>query len=482
MMRGNGTGVRRRAITAVALAAGLLGGAGGLAAAPAGAEVHERVLRYGPVEIGPYAVHREEVSYGVPAPELDGHLTAISADVVDARGRRVPISRTMLHHIVLANTGARLGERRDATCDRFTLFDGERMLPRLGERFYAAGEERAKLELPDGYGYRIRAGDRWAMSLMLMNHRNRPDKVWVQYRVRVETGRDLRPVDPWWLDVENCRLDPIYDVPGGGPRGSTHTRTTDFVAPASGRLVFGGAHLHGGGKALTLRSVTCGDRVLYDARPLWGRPTHPFYTVRPVLHEPGPVSMGHFSSAEGIPVSKGERLRLTSSYDGELPHVRAMGIMIVAFAPDPSVPAGCGPLPGDIRSFQPSATRGRTATPRTTIPLNLLPVEQLGTGRVARPVTRPPGAPVVRPRGGEVEVGTMFFRPANLEVRRGARVRWRFTGEVLHNVTLAQGPRGFSSFDLDRERVYEQRLTRPGTYRLFCGLHPTSMVQTVRVR
>ncbi|HYF27140.1 MAG TPA: hypothetical protein VD931_15460 [Baekduia sp.] len=109
----------------------------------------ERVLRYGPVELGPYAVHRDEVTYGVPAPERDGWLTAISADVVDARGRRVPIARTMLHHIVLANTGPRLGERADATCERFTLFDGERTLPRLGERFYAAGEERARLDLPD---------------------------------------------------------------------------------------------------------------------------------------------------------------------------------------------------------------------------------------------------------------------------------------------------------------------------------------------
>lgn len=466
---------------AVVVALALVAGAGAVTPVAHGA-VEEKVLRYGPISIAPYGVHREEVSYGVPAPELDGYLTAISANVVDADGSAVPIRRTMLHHIVLANTGARLGERRDATCDRFTLFDGERMLPRLGERFYAAGEERARLDLPAGYGYRIRAADRWAMSLMLMNHRNRVDRVFVEYRVRVETERALRSVDPWWLDVENCRLDPIYDVPGGGRRGSTHTRSTDFVAPAAGRLVFGGAHLHGGGKALTLRSVDCGDRVLYDSRPLWGRPTHPFYNVRPVLHEPGPVSMGHFSSAQGIPVAKGERLRLTAAYDGELPHVRAMGIMIVAFAPDPAVSTPCSALPGDVRSYQPSARVGRTATPRTTIPLNYLPVHQLGTGRVARAVTGPPGVAVVRPRGGEVEVGTMFFEPANLEVRRGATVRWRFTGDVLHNVTLAQGPRGFASFDLDRERTYEQRLTRRGTYRLFCALHPTSMLQTVKVR
>lgn len=453
-----------------------------LGAAPADAAVQERVLRYGPVALGPYEVHREEVTYGVPAPEVDGWLTAIRADVVDAAGRPVPIARTMLHHIVLANTGTRLGERQDATCDGFTLFDGERRLPRLGERFYAAGEERARLDLPEGYGYRLRAGDRWAMSLMLMNHRNRADEVYVQYTVRVETERDLTPVDPWWLDVENCRLDPIYDVPGGRPRGSTDVRTAEFVAPQSGRLVFGGAHLHGGGKGLTLQSMTCGGRVLYDSRPLWALPDHPFYRVRPVLHEPGPLSMSHFSSAQGIPVAAGERLRLTSRYDAELPHVRAMGIMVVAFAPDPAVGRACGAMPADVRRFQPTAGPGRRRTPRTTIPLNWLPPSRLGSGRPARPVSAPPGAPVVRPRGGTVDVGDSAFSPPNLEVRRGATVRWRFIGSALHNVTVAQGPRGFASYDLDRERTYAQRLTRPGTYRLFCALHPTTMLQTVRVR
>jgi len=454
----------------------------GLAAPPAQGAVEEKVLRYGPVTLGPYDVHREEVTYGVPAPQVDGWLTAISANVVNADGSEVPISRTMLHHIVLANTGARVGERRDATCDTFTLFDGERQLPRLGERFYAAGEERARLDLPEGYGYRIRAGDRWAMSLMLMNHRNRTDKVFVEYRVRVETGRELVPIDPWWLDVVNCKLDPIYDVPGGGNRGSTHARHADFVAPAAGRLVFGGAHVHGGGKALTLRSQSCGGRVLYDSRPLWGLPAHPFYKVRPVLHEPGPISMSHLSSAQGIPVAKGERLRLTASYDGELPHVRAMGIMILAFAPDPAVTTACAALPGDVRSYQTTTLRGRNATPRTTIPLNYLPPGQLGSGRRARAVDGPPGAPLVRSRGGEIDVGDLFFSPARLEVKRGATLRWRFTGDTLHNVTLAQGPRGFSSFDLDRERTFEQKLDKRGTYRLFCGLHPTTMLQTVRVR
>ena len=53
--------------------------------------------------------------------------------------------------------------------------------------------------------------------------------------MRVETGRELRSIDPWWLDVENCRLDPIYDVPGGQTRGGHAYRTLhEFFVALSG--------------------------------------------------------------------------------------------------------------------------------------------------------------------------------------------------------------------------------------------------------
>jgi len=43
---------------------------------------------------------------------------------------------------------------------------------------------------------------------------------------------------------------------------------------------------------------------------------------------------------------------------------------------------------------------------------------------------------------------------------------------LLHDVTVASGPRGFS----DRGR-FTQALDTPGTYELFCSLHPVSMTQ-----
>jgi plastocyanin len=80
-----------------------------------------------------------------------------------------------------------------------------------------------------------------------------------------------------------------------------------------------------------------------------------------------------------------------------------------------------------------------------------------------------------------VDVADFAFRPANVALRRGGTLRWRFFDSELHNVTLANGPRGFSSDNLDGGREFAQRFTTPGTYRLFCTLHPVAMTATVKV-
>jgi hypothetical protein len=68
-----------------------------------------------------------------------------------------------------------------------------------------------------------------------------------------------------------------------------------------------------------------------------------------------------------------------------------------------------------------------------------------------------------------------------VSVRAGSTLTWRFLGDTLHNVTLANGPRGFSSPNLSDGRTYSKRLAVAGTYRLFCGLHPVDMTATVKV-
>ena len=74
------------------------------------------------------------------------------------------------------------------------------------------------------------------------------------------------------------------------------------------------------------------------------------------------------------------------------------------------------------------------------------------------------------------------FTVGNLSVPVGATVRWSFPGGILHNVTVANGPEGFSSNRLLGGASYAKRLTRPGTYTFFCELHPVGMVERIVVR
>jgi plastocyanin len=430
---------RRVRIAALAVLAIL-----GAALHPGGAHAAEQTLvfRSAAITIPGYGVAQ---SYAlVPSPTLDGYVTSMSADVVDANGASVPITRVMLHHVVFAKLGT-----PDATCSRFRDYDG-RVTPVPVERFYGAGEERATLDLPAGYGYPNRGSDRWGLVYMLMNHKAVTRTVYVQYTVRYVTGETLTPVRPYWLDVKNCRADPIFDVPGTGPMFSTVSRSVTFTMPESGRIVAGGGHLHGGGLRLDLSDDTC-DTRLFRSEPTWGLPL-----VKPVVHEPGPKHMTEVSTAIGIPVSAGDRLRLTAVYENSRPHTRVMGIMLVYLAAGPvSRCARVPPLPADPLSHP-------SAPPRVTIPLFKQPV-----GPWERVLAS--------------SVGDFAYSVQRVVLRHGSTFRWRFAGPSRHDVTLATGPIGFSSPSV-ASGSFSFRFTKPGVYRLYCSLHPTTMTQVVTVR
>ena len=73
---------------------------------------------------------------------------------------------------------------------------------------------------------------------MVMNHLPRPDKALIRSTVEYVTGeraRELKGVRPFWMDVNNCKADPIYNIPGIGTRAArkagpnpTHKRFRDF--------------------------------------------------------------------------------------------------------------------------------------------------------------------------------------------------------------------------------------------------------------
>jgi len=399
---------------------------------------------YTPITVGPYGV--QQGTELIPSPPLDGYLTGISATVTDTNGVEEPISHIMLHHIVFEKVGT-----FDTTCSTFTDYDGN-TIPAFAQRFYAEGEERTTIQLPPGFGYPNLGSDKWAMTYMLMNHRNTTESVYVQYTVHYVTDETLTAVTPIWLDVRNCEADPIFTVPGDGPMFSTYSQHSDWTLPQGGLLVAGGAHLHGGGLKLVLtdRNPSC-PRTLFESDPTWGLPV-----IQPVMHENGPKHMTTFSSAAGIPVAAGDTLRLTATYDDSLPHVRVMGIMIVYLAPQAVPP--CAPLP----ALPPDPDSHPGAPPRVRLPLLVQPV---GSWQSAL----------------STFVGDFAFGAPRVTIKRGTTFRWNFAGPSRHDVTLASGPVGFAS-PSRAHGSFSFKFTRPGVYRLFCSLHPSQMTEIVTVR
>jgi len=196
-----------------------------------------------------------------------------------------------------------------------------------------------------------------------------------------------------------------------------------------------------------------------------------------VLHEPGPIHMSLLQSSKGIPVAAGQPLTLTSRYDNQFPHVRAMGLMLAYIAPDPRVTAPCGPIPSDVKAIG-SATPGRShAAARTH-----------------------PDLPLQRRRAGGAGDGA---KRRLTDDRRRRRERRRHRRRLLRRQPLdpprrhrdmavprpptaqpdaGQRPGGLLVDRLVGGKTFSKQFTKPGTYQFFCELHPVGMIERVVVR
>jgi len=422
------------------------------------------VERSGPFTVGSYETLMKAAK--VKPPPVPGAIVAMDARLVDPHGDVIPQSIVMLHHLVFANGGPD-DKRRDPQCPRNTT----------RERFWGTSEELRPLTLPPGYGYPTSPADKWHAPVMVMHHRSGERTFSIEYRVTVDP-RPVIAVKPYWLSVVPCSSDPQWTVPGDGAK--THKRTRTFTLPEAGRIVAAGGHLHGGAKAIELSQVRCKGRTLVRNLPAYAPASDPLYRVRPLLHEPDPKNVSWWQSATGWAIGKGERLKVTASYDGTRPHSRVMGIEHVYVAPpvDPAAPApACAPAPPDAQVLGAEFPRPRMMPPRVDLTL-----ARLGADGRARATTGGAG-PSRRVVGdaATVFVRDYTFGPAQLTVLRGAIVRWWFEDRVDHDVTLADGPEGFASPWIQGGGRYAHRFTKPGTYLLQCSLHSASMSQVVRV-
>lgn len=465
-----------------------------LSALPAGASAATQELTYRiPITVSGYEVKQTVV--GGPHPPAGGHITHMEVDVVDADcanvttcpdSEQVPIQRLMLHHIVFLNTG-QIDQSCGSAGEGILGFDNMTLAPPV-ERFFAAGEERAQINMPPGYGYELDSSP-WAVLYMVMNHKPDLDSAYIQYKVTVDDSPGIQDVEPVWLDERNCSADPIYNVPGTGEKGAKDIESRDFtldedvLGASGGRIVAGGGHVHGGAYELQVTQPECGDRELVSSVPTWGRKDHPFYNVRPILHEPGPISMTSFQSPTGLPIKAGEPIRLNSIYDNSRPHSRVMGIMIMYVAPDDSVPADvCSEaLPGDLQYS------GRPDGRKNGPPHFEVPLTGLDENGDAITIEHPPGDLKAVPSGSTIDVKDNLFAKKNVRIDAGDELKWSYDSSNLHNLTLANGPKAIGGPNLSRDgsgnpRVFEKRFKHPGTYRLFCALHPVQMTERVVVR
>lgn len=435
-----------------------------MAAAPADARTRTLTYRIGPLTMGAYQTSYKSDS--IRTPGIKGSISFMNAKLVDGKGRFVPQEQVMIHHVVFVNDGRFDGDRSQEYCGKG-----------FKERFYGTGEEDQSMMLPPGYGYRVNKKDRWRASWMLMNHKPVTRKIYIEYTMTITDGWAATPVKPYWLGVEPCLRDPIFNVPGGGGKGSSYIKEIEWVPPVDGRIVAVGTHLHGGSKRMTITEPACGDRTIAEAVPQYGPASDPIYRVSPHIHEPSPRYVSYPMSAAGIPIRRGQRYRVAAIYDNERPHARVMGIMHAYVAPASGPKTiECEPLPTDTQTISWDKPF-RLAVPQMHITLAVR-----GPDGRAKGVHTLPGRELRRGRLATVTIKGSHFSSENVSIKRGGVVRWRFSDPYIHDVTTANGPTAFGSQQLQDGVVWARRFNTPGTYSLYCTIHPLDMHQIVRVR
>jgi hypothetical protein len=259
--------------------------------------------------------------FGVQRPCVDCYITGMSADLVYADGRQANWSTdAMLHHMVLFNSAP---GRSDATC-------AGSFLGFLGERFFAAGDERTPVLAPPGYGYYSGWFDNWTMISDLSGNSALDQTVHIEVTYKyVPAFLGIAPgmsrFEPVWLDVDQCG-DSAYPVQAGR---STQTYTWTVNRP--GKILGLGGHLHDGGVNLEIVNDTTG-QVLCNSVARYGEtPAYRDHHGNPHLS-----SMSTCRGTGAAPLATltaGQRVSIRAHYDAAAATPDVMGIAVAYLAP-----------------------------------------------------------------------------------------------------------------------------------------------------
>ncbi|HMT05610.1 MAG TPA: hypothetical protein PKD76_08705 [Solirubrobacterales bacterium] len=231
--------------------------------------VQRTTYRLGPVAVTP---GQNRIAFrpidGASRPAVNGWISRIKPDLVNLDGSVPKSSQVMFHHGVWMNNTT-------------------------GELFYATGEEKTILELPQGFGYRYRTNDVWVLNDMIHNLTPQPMNLYFEYTLDFipNTAPEAASIvrsQPIWMDVQTG-IYPVFDVwrDSGGADGEFTYPADDPNAyppgvqknvktvPSDGMLIATTGHVHTGGLSTNLylrrdgagyAGPICPDRISYDAQ------------------------------------------------------------------------------------------------------------------------------------------------------------------------------------------------------------------------
>ncbi len=230
--------------------------------------VQRTTYRIGPVDVTP---GQNRIAYrpieGASRPAVDGWITRIKPDLVYEDGSIPDSSKVMFHHGVWINLST-------------------------NEQFYATGEEKTILDLPEGFGYRYKTDEGWLLNDMIHNLTPQAMKLYFEYTLDFipDTAAEAAGIvraRPIWMDVQNGSIYPVFDVwrDSGGDDGEftyPEDATNPYPPgnqknvksiPANGMLIATTGHVHTGGlstdlylrrEGATYQGPNCPERISYE--------------------------------------------------------------------------------------------------------------------------------------------------------------------------------------------------------------------------
>jgi hypothetical protein len=294
-----------------------------------------------PVTYGPYNIPattptemgmiHNGIAVAVAKPCTDCFVTGIQARLTNPDGTTANVDTGLwLHHMVLGNFN-----KVDTTCPNTGP-------GRLGERFWASGNERARFAAPPGYGYPVGASDMWNMiyELMNMNAVVKTVSIEVTYNWVPATTPGMKPLTPVWLDIDQCG---DSEVPAG--TGQYHFDYTWQPVTVPGKVLLTYGHLHDGGTNLQLlhNGVQVCDSVAGYGGPGYVDGGMDHGTDHDMDHGGGTAHLSSMSACWGLPVAPvatlaaGDSLSIRANYDAnahpQMGHEEVMGITFVYIDP-----------------------------------------------------------------------------------------------------------------------------------------------------